>query len=63
MSESQLTIITPSDLLDNPVHRPSVEVVVGEDLEGETVLYLILLDSLPGQLLRLGDREKDSCSK
>jgi hypothetical protein len=41
-----LTVVLLPNGLDDPIHRPAVELVVGEDLEREVVLLLVSLDRL-----------------
>ncbi len=43
------TVIPPSDLLHYLVHCPSIQLVIGKDLEWETIFDLVLLDRLSAQ--------------
>ncbi len=47
-------VVLLSDRRDDPVHRPSVQLVVGEDLERHVVLLLIAFDGL-WEIVRLVD--------
>ena len=40
------TVVPPADLVDYTIHRPPIQVVIGQDLQRETVFDLILLHSL-----------------
>lgn len=46
LDTGQLAIILLANLADNLVHRPPIKLVIAQDLERQTVLDLILLDSL-----------------
>jgi hypothetical protein len=43
---TERAVVFLSDGRDDAVHRPSVELVIGEDLERHVVLLLITLDGL-----------------
>ena len=58
---TESTVVLLAHLANDLVHGPTIQLIVGEDLQGKAILYLVLLDGLRRSAeLRSGDNQWNS---